>query len=107
MLKLYIHNKTTSTYDAIRRATKAAFKDSLAYRTRQVMFDDTAKEQGVMGLYIGDSKAVDLELDVDLNSVSEITRVARQFAAPASKSSPDEQGKDFRTEEYDPIGDNG
>lgn len=74
MLIINIKNNTKSNYDAIRRAAKAAYKNSSAYRQRQVMFDDSHKADNVLTIKIGDPQTIDLVFNTELTSVNQLTQ---------------------------------
>ena len=75
MLTIILKNETDKSYDSIRRAMKAAYKDSAAYRMRQVEFDDSLKSENTLQMKIGDYKALNLQLSCTITDVKQISMV--------------------------------
>lgn len=75
MLTLILKNETANSYDSIRRAMKAAYKDSAAYRMRQIEFDDSLKGSNTLQMKIGDYKAVNLQLTCVITDVKQLSMV--------------------------------
>lgn len=85
MLTLILKNETTNSYDSIRRAMKAAYKDSAAYRMRQVEFDDSLKSENTLQMKIGDYKAVNLQLTCTVTDVKQMSMVISDLLDEAPK----------------------
>lgn len=79
MLIFNILNKTGHNYDVVRSAAKAAFKNSAAFRQRQVTFDDSRKSESIMGIRIGDRQTTDLVMNVELTSINMLTQTVTPF----------------------------
>lgn len=88
MLTLQLKNETTNSYDAIRRAMKAAYKDSAAYRMRQVEFDDSLKQEGILQVKIGEYRAMNLQLTCVVTDVKQLSMVVSDLMEDTGKKKP-------------------
>lgn len=86
MLTIQLKNETTNSYDAIRRAMKAAYKDSAAYRMRQVEFDDSLKQEGILQVKIGEYRAMNLQLTCVVTDVKQLSMVVSDLMEDTAKS---------------------
>ena len=98
MLTLIFKNETTNSYDSIRRAMKAAYKDSAAYRMRQIEFDDSLKSENTLQMKIGDYKAVNLQLSCIVTDVKQLSMVISDLLEEAPKKGGKRVNKEAKEE---------
>lgn len=107
MLILILKNETGKSYDSIRRAMKVAYKDSAAYRTRQVEFDDSLKGENTLQMKIGDYRAMNLQLTCTVTDVKQMSMVISDLMDEPNKgkkkgsTQPEKVAEPAPTEESD------
>lgn len=104
MLTLILKNETTNSYDSIRRAMKAAYKDSAAYRMRQIEFDDSLKSSNTLQMKIGEYKALNLQLTCVITDVKQLSMVITDLLEEAPKK-PKKNPPRFEPAEPKDVGD--